>query len=80
MGGRKQEEGGEEASRKKEIVLHVNALLLNNNQLRDLNNLYSTLNDYVLYDMDRLQWLNLSYNYLVKIDKEITKFHYLKTL
>ena len=80
MGGRKQEEGGEEASRKKEVVLHVNALLLNNNCLRDLNGFYSTLCDYVLYEPDRLQWLNLSYNYLVKIDKEILKFQGIKSL
>lgn len=54
MGGRKQEEGGEEASRKKEVILHVNALLLNNNCLRDLKDMYSTLTDYVLYEPDRL--------------------------
>lgn len=80
MGGRKQEEGGEEASRKKDVVLHVNALLLNNNCLRDLKDMHSTLCDYVLYEPDRLQWINLSYNYLVKIDEEILKFHNLKTL
>ena len=68
MGGRKQEEGGEEASRKKDVVLHVNALLLNNNHLRDLKDLYQTLTDWVLYEPDRLQWLNLSYNYLTKVD------------
>ena len=54
MGGRKQEEGGEEASRKKEVVLHVNALLLNNNCLRDLKDMHSTLSEYVLYEPDRL--------------------------
>lgn len=74
MGGRKQEEGSEETSRKKEIALHVNALLLNNNYLRDLKDLHSTLVDYVLWEPDRLQWLNLSYNYLIKIDPEILKF------
>lgn len=80
MGGRKQEEGGEEASRKKDVVLHVNALLLNNNALRDLKDMYSTLCNYVLYEPDRLQWLNLSYNYLVKIDDEILQLQNLKTL
>lgn len=80
MGGRKQEEGDEETARKKEVVLHVNALLLNNNYLRDLKDLHSTLCEYVLYEPRRLQWLNLSYNYLVKIDAEINKFVDLKTL
>lgn len=80
IGGRKQEEGGEEASRKKEVILHVNALLLNNNCLRDLNQLNETLCNYVLYEPYRLQWINLSYNYLVKIDKEILNFQALKTL
>ena len=73
-GSRKQEEGGEEASRKKEVILHVNALLLNNNKIRDLKDLHSTLCDYVLYEPDRLQWINLSYNFLVKIDEEILNF------
>ena len=54
MGGRKQEEGGEEASRKKEVVLHVNAILLNNNFLRDLKDLHVTLVRDVLEEPDRL--------------------------
>ena len=42
--------------------------------------MYDTLSQYVLYEPDRLQWLNLSYNYLVKIDPEILKFTQLKSL
>ena len=80
MGGRKQEEGGEEASRKKDVALHVNAILLNNNMLRDLNGLHNTLCKHVLYEPERLQWINLSYNYLVKIDPELLEFQTLKSL
>lgn len=80
IGGRKQEDGGEEASRKKEVTVHVNGVLLNNNCLRDIIGLHDVLSNYVLYEPDRLQWLNLSYNYLVTIDDEITKFDQLKTL
>ena len=42
--------------------------------------MHSTLTEYVLYEPDRLQWINLSYNYLVKIDDEILNFQGLKTL
>ena len=42
--------------------------------------MYDTLSQWVLYEPDRLQWLNLSYNYLVKIDPEILKFTQLKSL
>lgn len=80
MGGRKQDEGGEEASRKKEIALHVNAILLNNNYLRDLKDFHVTLTRDVLEEPDRLQWINLSYNYLEKIDKELLNFPQLKSL
>ena len=62
------------------MVLHVNALLLNNNCLRDLKDMHDTLTEYVLWEPDRLQWINLSYNHLVKIDEEILKFQNLKTL
>jgi len=58
----------------------VNTILLNNNELRDLNFFYDTLSTYVLHQPERLQWLNLSYNYLIKIDAEILKFGQLKSL
>lgn len=81
MGGRKVDDGKETEQRKKGIKLHVNALMLNNNELRDLNKLHSTLTFVLPHsDPSRLQWLNLSYNYLTKIDHEILKFPNLKTL
>ena len=80
MGSRKQEDGGEEAARKKEVQYYVHSLLLNNNNLRDLSGFYTTLNEAVLFEPDRLEWLNLSYNYLVKIDPECLKFPNLKSL
>ena len=79
-GGRKPEDGKEETQRKKEVVYHVNSLLLNNNEVRDIKGLYSVLREYVLFEPDRLQWLNLSYNYLVKIDADILDFANLKSL
>ena len=59
---------------------HVNAVLLNNKAIRDLRGIYDTLKDWVLFDIEKLQWLNLSYNYLVKIDEDICNFTNLKTL
>ena len=58
----------------------MNSLLLNNNEVRDIKGLYSVLREYVLFEPDRLQWLNLSYNYLVKIDVDILDFANLKSL
>ena len=49
MGGRKQEDGKEEAQKKKEITYVVNTILLNNNEIRDLHGFYDTLSTYVLY-------------------------------
>ena len=77
-GGRKPEDGKEETQRKKHVVYHVNSLLLNNNEIRDIKGLYPVLKEYVLFEPDRLQWLNLSYNYLVKIDADILDFSGLK--
>lgn len=74
MGSKRPEDGKEEAKRKKEINYVVNALLLNNNEIRELTGFKETLSLYVLHEPDRLQWLNLSYNYLVKIDPEILEF------
>jgi len=80
LGSRKPEDGKEEAQRKKEIDYNVNSVLLNNNEIRELKGLYETLKDFVLFDIGKLQWLNLSYNYLIKIDDDICKFTNLKTL
>jgi len=53
---------------------------LNNNYLRDLKDFHVTLTRDVLEEPDRLQWINLSYNYLEKIDKELLNFPQLKSL
>ena len=54
MGSRKPEDGKEETQRKKEVEYHVNAVLLNNNEVRDLKGLYDTLKDWVLFDIEKL--------------------------
>ena len=76
LGGPKRaEDGKEEEKRKKKINYTVNSLMLNNNELRDLAGLNSTL-PYVLPhgDPTKLLWINLSYNYLTKIDAELLNF------
>lgn len=80
MGAKRAEDGTEESKRKKEINFTVNALLLNNNEVRELSGLFDTLSNWVLYEPLKLQWLNLSYNYLTKIDAELLNFPALKTL
>lgn len=54
LGGRKPEDGKEEAQKKKEINYVVNSLLLNNNEIRDLVGFSDTLSTYVLHEPDRL--------------------------
>jgi hypothetical protein len=75
LGGRKVEDGKEEQKRQKGVDLRVDAILLNNNEIRELTGLAPTLN-FVLPQSDphNLLWLNLSYNFLVKIDPEILNF------
>uniref|UniRef100_A0A7S3FUK3 Leucine-rich repeat-containing protein 51 n=1 Tax=Strombidium rassoulzadegani TaxID=1082188 RepID=A0A7S3FUK3_9SPIT len=80
IGSRKQDDGKEESQRKKEINYSVNSLFLNNNEIRDLSGLFTTLSTFVLYEPDKLQWLNLSYNYLIKVDHDILNFSQLKSL
>ena len=53
-GGRKPEDGNEVAKKKKGITYHVNSLLLNNNEIRDIKGLYPVLREYVLFEPDRL--------------------------
>ena len=43
MGGRKVEDGKEEEQRKKKVKYHVNSILLNNNEIRDIKSFYDTL-------------------------------------
>jgi len=52
--GRKTEDGKEEKQLKKQIAFHVNALMLNNNFLRNISGLYSVLDQYVLHDIHRI--------------------------
>ena len=80
-GAMKMEQGSEEDKRKKKIDYVVNTILLNNNMIRELAGFSETLT-YVLPhgDPTKLRWLNLSYNYLVKIDIDILNFPCLKTL
>ena len=81
MGGRKVDDGKEETQRKKKIEYHVNSLLLNNNEIRDIHGLYDTLTFVLPHsDPSQLQWLNLSYNFLIKIENEILNFVNLKSL
>jgi Leucine-rich repeat (LRR) protein len=81
MGGRKVEDGKEEAARKKTIEYIVDSLLLNSNQIRDIKGLASVLTFVLPHgDPTKLLWLNLSQNYLDKIDDEILKFPNLKSL
>lgn len=81
LGGRKIDDGKEEEQRKKKIECSVDSLLLNNNNIRDIHGLANTLT-WVLpkSNPNQLQWLNLSYNYLTKIDSEILNFPLLKSL
>jgi len=55
------------------VIVQCNSLFLNNNELRSINNLSSILQS-VMYAPHKLQWLDLSYNYLTKINDEIPKF------
>ena len=81
MGGRKVDDGKEEAQRKKKVEYIVDSLLLNNNEVREISGLYDTLTFVLPHsDPSRLCWLNLSYNYLTKIEPEIEKFVNLKSL
>lgn len=55
MGGiRKADDGKEEKVNKKKVELYTNAVMLNNNKIRDLKGLYDVLNVYVLYNINHL--------------------------
>jgi hypothetical protein len=81
MGGRKSDDanGKTENKRKKEVKVVCTALFLNNNEIRTLKFLPDTLR-YVMYRPENLEWLDLSYNYLQTIDRELLEFPNLKTL
>lgn len=77
--GRKNEDTKVEAKRKKQVNIVCTSLFLNNNELRTVVNLRSTL-DVVMFSPNNLEWLDLSYNYLEKIEPEILNFPNLKAL
>lgn len=79
MLGRKNEDTKVEAKRKKMVNVICTSIFLNNNELRTVIGLRSIL-DSVMWEPSRLEWLDLSYNYLQKIEPEILEFPNLKTL
>ena len=80
-GGRKIEDGKVEEKRKKQIEYHVDSLLLNNNKIRSIVGLYDTMKLVLTHSIpEKLLWINLSFNYLTKIEMEILSFPNLKTL
>jgi Leucine-rich repeat (LRR) protein len=82
VGGRKNDDGhgGKlESSKKKKVHLVQTALFLNNNEIRTIKGLRDILN-FVVWQPDQIQWIDLSYNYLSNIEREILNFPNLKTL
>lgn len=77
---RKADDGNEVAERRKDLTFTRTALLLNNNELRDLYGLYNILETKVMRSPRNLTWLNLAYNQLVTIDAEILQFPFLRIL
>ena len=77
--GRKNEDTKVEAKRKKLVHVFCTSIFLNNNEIRSVFGLKSVL-DSVMWEPSKLEWLDLSYNYLVKIEPEILEFPNLKTL
>lgn len=79
LGGRKVEDTKVKAERKKKVNVYCTSLFINNNEIRTIGGLRDIL-DWVMWNPERLEWLDLSYNYLEKIEPELTKFPCLKTL
>ena len=70
-----------EEKKKKVIDYQVNSLLLNNNKIRDVTGLFDTMKVVLTHGMPlKLQWINLSFNYITKIEGELLNFPNLKTL
>lgn len=76
--GKKGEEG-KQSERKKKVKTVCKTILLNNNELRSIDKLYSIL-EFRLNFAPKLKFLDLSFNYLTTIDAEILNFNELKTL
>ena len=76
--GRKNEDTKQEAKKKKKVRVICTSLFLNNNEIRTFTGLRGILEN-VMYSPEKLEWLDISYNYLEKIDDEILNFPNLKT-
>jgi hypothetical protein len=61
--GRKNEDTKVEAKRKKIVNVYCTSIFLNNNEIRTVFGLRSIL-DSVMWEPSKLEWLDLSYNYL----------------
>mmetsp|Transcript_41216 Transcript_41216/g.30299 ORF Transcript_41216/g.30299 Transcript_41216/m.30299 type:complete len:192 (-) Transcript_41216:29-604(-) len=79
MGGRKQEDAKAKQERKKQVVVYCTSLFLNNNELRSIKGLSEVLQSVMWYP-ERLEWLDLSYCLLDKVEMELVNFPMLKTL
>ena len=80
LAGRKNDDANKiEDKRKKTVNVICTSIFLNNNELRTVVGLRTTL-DFVMWNPANLEWLDLSYNYLEKIEPEILQFPNLKAL
>lgn len=52
-----------EKKRKKQVHTVCNSLFLNNNEIRTIKGIRDIMN-YVVWQPDNLEWIDLSYNYL----------------
>lgn len=77
--GKQGEETKKEGTRKKHVKKVCRTLLLNNNEIRTISGLLPTL-EVVMNMPSKLKWLDLSFNYLTKIEPDILNFPELKTL
>ena len=79
LGGRKAEDTKVETTKKMVVKRETLTLFLQNNELRTLLDMANVL-EAVMWNSQRLLWLDLSYNYLTDIEDEILNFPELKTL
>lgn len=79
FGARKTDEEKHDHNKKKVVKTKCASLFLNNNELRELTGMSAILSK-VMWGHNNLLWLDLSSNYLTKIDLEIDEFPNLKTL
>lgn len=77
--GKQGEETKKEGVRKKTVKKLCRTLLLNNNEIRTVASLLPTL-EIVMKVPSRLKWLDLSFNYLTKVEPDILDFPELKCL